>query len=499
MTTRTTLITGLALWAGVCLGMCPGSLAGTGADGAGGSGPHGAEMPLPAASVRVAAPLGAIGRMVQSAKAGDVLTVPAGVYREQLVIDRAVTLVAEGEVVIDGGGDGDIVSITAADVTLQGFVVRNTGISLDEENAGIRVMAPRVTLENNVLEDILFGIDLREAPDSRIIGNRIGGKSLNIARRGDGLRLWRSDRSLVEGNTIHDGRDAIVWYSTGVVVRDNQASECRYGLHLMFSDNVRITGNDFSRNSVGIYLMYSTAVEISGNRLIRNRGPSGYGIGLKEADRFSVTGNLIVGNRSGVYLDGSPFTHDVPGVFAGNTVAYNDVGFTFLPSAKGNEIVGNNFVDNLEQVAVSGRGSLVDNAFWKGDRGNFWSDYTGYDKDGDGVGDFVHESSTLFENLLEKEPSLRLFQFSPAQQAIEFVGRAIPAVRPEPKFTDEVPLMRPLSLESVEARPAGEGLMMAAGGVVLVGIAGGIVRAGLSAPRPGNAALRLAQGTGGHS
>jgi parallel beta-helix repeat protein len=52
-------------------------------------------------------------------------------------------------------------------------------------------------------------------------GNRIGGKQLDIARRGDGLRLWRSDRTLIEGNTIHDGRDAILWYSKGIVVRGN--------------------------------------------------------------------------------------------------------------------------------------------------------------------------------------------------------------------------------------------------------------------------------------
>jgi hypothetical protein len=48
--------------------------------------------------------------------------------------------------------------------------------------------------------------------------------------------------------------------------------------------------------------------------------------------------------------------------------------------------------------------------------------------------------------MMDKEPKLRLFLFSPAQQAIEFVGRTLPAVRPEPKFCDEVPLMRPVQI-----------------------------------------------------
>lgn len=421
--------------------------------------------------------LGEIGRRVAAALPGDTVEIAPGVYREHLRIGKRLTLVARGEVVIDGDGSGDIIEITAPDVVLRGFVIRNTGVDLDKENAAIRVLAPSATIENNILEDILFGIDLREAPDSRVIGNRIGGKTLDIARRGDGLRVWRSDRTLIERNTIHDGRDAILWYSTGVVVRNNIGYDCRYGLHLMFSDSVTITDNEFTRNSVGIYLMYSTGVEIAGNRLIRNRGPSGYGVGLKETDRFNVRGNLFVGNRSGIYIDGSPFTETQPGVFAENTIAYNDVGITFLPSARGNELSGNNFIDNIDQIAVAGRGSLAANQFWKDDAGNFWSDYTGYDKNGDGIGDFVHESQTLFENLLEKEPSLRLFLFSPAQQAIEFVGRAIPAVQPEAKFTDEVPLMRPAPMPKnttiADAAPDTRGITIS--GVLLVGIGAGLV------------------------
>ncbi len=431
-------------------------------------------QPAPARRAAPPSALGEIGRHIAAAQPGDTLTIAPGVYREHLRIDKPLTLIAAGRVVIDGSGAGDIVEITAADVTLRGFTICNTGIDLDQENAAIRVLAPRVTLEDNTLEDILFGIDLREAPDSRILRNRIGGKALDIARRGDGLRLWRSDRTRVEGNTIHDGRDAILWYSTGVIVRDNTAHDCRYGLHLMFSDNITITGNTFSRNSVGIYLMYSTGVELVGNRLFRNRGPSGYGVGLKETDLFSVRDNLIFGNRSGVYIDGSPFTQAKPGEFTGNTLAYNDVGFTFLPSARGNELTDNNFIDNIDQIAVAGRGALTANRFWKDDTGNFWSDYTGYDQNHDGIGDFVHESHTLFENLMDREPNLRLFLFSPAQQAIEFVGRAIPAVRPEPKFTDEVPLMRPRPCAAQLAVAPSEARGLALSGLSLLAIGAGL-------------------------
>lgn len=420
---------------------------------------------------------GAIGRLIAAAKGGETVEVPAGVYTEHIRIDRSITLAGHGRVVIDGGGSGDIVEIAAPDVTFRGFTVRNTGIDLDKENAGIRVLAPRATVEGNVLEDILFGIDLRDAPGSVVRGNRVGGKDLDIARRGDGIRLWRSDGTLVEGNVFHDGRDAIIWYSEGVTVRANTGFRCRYGFHLMFSDSVTLEDNEFTENSVGVYLMYSTGVTMRRNRLVRNRGPSGYGIGLKETDRFTVEDNLIAGNRVGVYLDGSPFTEAKPGEFTRNTIAHNDVGFMFLPSVRGNVIWENNFIDNIEQVAVSGRGALTGNQFWKGERGNYWTDYTGYDQDRDGVGDFVHESQTLFENLMDKEPRLRILLFSPAQQAIEFVGRALPAVRPEPKFVDEVPLMAPVAT-AVDVGVGRSGAAMGATSLALLGLGVGLLALG---------------------
>ncbi len=388
-----------------------------------------------------------ITAMLEAAEVGSTITVPPGVYRERIRIQKSVRLIGSGNPVIDGGGSGDIVEITAADVTLRGFVIRNTGTDLDKENAAIRVLAPRATIEDNDLQDILFGIDLRDAPNSIIRNNRIGGKQLDIARRGDGLRTWRSDQTLIERNRIHDGRDSILWYSRGITFRDNTAIDCRYGLHLMFSDDIRIESNRFTGNSVAIYLMYSTGVHIEGNLILRNRGPSGYGIGLKETDDFTVTRNLIASNRVGIYIDGSPFTGKKPGAYHHNTIAYNDVGVTFLPSARNNEFTQNNFVDNIDQVSVAGRGNLDANRFWKGDIGNFWSDYTGYDQNRDGVGDFVHESQTLFDNMMDRDPRMRLFLFSPTQHAIEFVGRAMPTIRPEPKFVDEVPLMRPVAID----------------------------------------------------
>lgn len=441
---------------------------------------------------------GGIADLIARAKPGDTVTVPAGVHREHLTIDKTITLEGEAGAVLDGGQSGDIVDVTAPDVVIRGLTIRGTGIDLDRENAALRVSAPRVLIENNVFEDVLFGIDLKEAPDAVIRGNRIGGKDLDIARRGDGLRLWRSNKALIENNVIHDGRDAILWYSTGVIVRNNRSFRCRYGLHLMYSDSVTIEGNELTENSVGVYFMYSKDLTLRHNRLIRNRGPSGYGLGLKDTDSYRVENNLFVGNRAGIYLDDSPFTHSTRGEISSNTFGYNDVGLIFLPSARGNVVSGNNFIDNLEQVSIQGRGELRDTEFAVNDRGNFWSDYVGYDLDADGVGEFEHESQRLFENLLDREPKLRLLLFSPAQQAVEFVGRALPAIRPEPKFCDPAPLVRPVADAGAPRAGKGSTAGLALAGVGMLGVGIGVIATAMPA-RMRTRRARTALSAGGAS
>jgi nitrous oxidase accessory protein len=381
--------------------------------------------------------------MIARAAPGDTVEIGPGVYHGRLRIDKPIRLIGRGRPTLDAGGRGDVVEIVAENVTLMGFVVRGTGIDLDGENVGVRVLAAGVTVEDNELADVLFGIDCKAAPRCVIRGNTIGGKKLDIARRGDGIRLWRSDGALIEGNTIIDGRDAILWYSAGVTVRNNVCRRCRYGFHLMYSNTVTIEGNTLEDNSVGVYFMYSTGMTLRDNRILHNRGPSGYGIGLKDTDGFVVEDNLIAGNRVGVYLDNSPVVRTLVTRIAHNTLATNDIGMSFLPSVKGNTLTENSFLDNFEQVAVLGRGELTDNEFEVGGRGNFWSDYAGYDLDGNGVGESPYEARKLFENMVDREPKLRLWLFSPAQEAIEFMARAVPAVQPEPKFEDASPLVRP--------------------------------------------------------
>jgi len=411
-----------------------------------------------------------IAALIEAAPPGATIRVPAGVYRGRIRIEKPITIEGAGQATIDGGGDGDIVEIASPSVTVRGLTIRGTGISLDHENCGIRVLAGAALIEDNTLEDILFGIDLKAAPGSVLRRNRIGGKNLDIARRGDGIRLWSSPGCVLEENVIHDGRDAILWYSDRVLLKNNHVYDGRYGLHFMYSHDTVLEGNILEDNSVGVYIMYSNGIVLRKNVIARNRGPSGYALGLKDADRFTVERNALTGNRVGVYIDNSPFTLDGFGDFHDNRIAYNDIALTFLPSVKRNTFTNNAFIDNVEQVSIAGGGELRDNAFAVNGRGNYWSDYGGYDLNHDGVGDMEYASQSLFESLIDREPRLRFFLYSPAQDAVELASRAMPSIVPRTKITDPSPLMSPVALDlgpTEHASPAGT--LAAAGTLVLVG------------------------------
>jgi nitrous oxidase accessory protein len=406
---------------------------------------------LPA--VTAAQPAFDLQAAITSAAPGATIQVPAGTYAAPFLIDKPLTLEGEGMPVLQGDGTADVVEITAPDVTVRGFVVRGSGDSLDAEHAGITVGGKHVTLENNLVEDSLFGIYLHNAPDSVVRGNTVIGKDLPISRRGDGLKIWYSANSLVENNNVHDSRDAVIWFSPGTTVRGNTMENNRYGIHFMSTDDHLIEDNILRHNSVGIYLMYGNNYTLRRNLVLDSRGPSGYGFGLKEINNGMFEGNHLLNNRVGVYTDSSPLRPDGRVTFTHNLFAYNDIALTMLPNTHRNTYSENVFLDNSEQVSVAGAGELLENDWASNGRGNYWSDYTGFDAGRDGVGDVPYTSKSLYENLMDKHPDLRLFQLSPAADALDLAAKAFPIFQPQPKMADPSPLTEPPSLPPVRGIP----------------------------------------------
>jgi nitrous oxidase accessory protein len=422
-------------------------------------------------------PYTTIEAALAAAEDGEVIEVRGGRYAGPLVVEKSVTLAGVGRPVVENNDSGTVVTLAVPGIVMRGFMVRGSGTQPDRDHAGITLTAANITVEDNVLEDVLFGIFVSQANDAVVRNNTITSKTeFETGRKGDAIRLWYSENVLVEGNHVYDARDVIVWYSAGVILRDNTIEGSRYGVHLMYCDGAQIENNRLLNNSVGVYTMYSDEVSLRENLIRGQRGPSGYALGFKDTDNVEIIGNVLVDNGAGAFLDGLPFTPEGYGRFEDNIFAYNDVGVILLPAVRGNDFAHNSFWENVEQVSVQGGGTLGENGW----QGNYWSDYSGFDADGDGRGDLPYRAERFFEGLTDREPRLRMILYSPVAQAIEFAGQAFPLIRPQPKLVDESPLMEPVVIPAFaagEVKQDSTGGMVAAAGllfgfVVTLSIAG---------------------------
>ncbi len=386
---------------------------------------------------------GGLQALIDAAEPGGELTLMAGTYDGGVTIDKPLTISGEGWPVIDGHGDGSVITVAAPDVTIRGVVIANSGNRLDREDSGITSdRSPRISIVGNRFENVLFGMFLRHAHDAEIRDNEIGGMDLFIARRGDGIRIWQSTGAVVEGNHVANGRDSVFWFADGVTVRNNHVEDGRYGLHFMYSDGAVVEGNVLERNSVGAFLMYSTDLAMTGNVFRSNRGPSGYGLGLKDVDGLAVSGNRFIENRVGLYADNSPSKVELHHRLESNVFAFNNIGVLLGSTVARNVFTGNAFVDNGVQVASDGTGGLLDNEWSYEGVGNHWSDFAGFDANGDGIGDIAYEIDNLFTDLVERYPEIAFFTGTPAAQAVDMASQTFPSLRPEAILTDDSPLIR---------------------------------------------------------
>lgn len=413
-----------------------------------------------------AAPAGSITDAIARAQPGDTIRIAPGTYREQLVIDKRVTLIGEGSPVIDGERKGDVVVIAAEGVTLRGFVIQGSGIEVTAEPAGVRVKANNATVDSNRIQDDLYGIVLEESDGHTITNNSVQSVlSLNQERQGNAVYLHNSHNNVLEHNTIEHSKDGFLFlFSDHNIVRWNTVTHVRYGIHFMYASFNVMEHNTFVDNVNGGVFMYSDGARFANNEFARNRSAaSGYGLMFKDVDNVEVVDNLIHHNRMGIALEGSPFTPGAYVTITNNLIGYGDVGVGMFTTTDVT-FSGNTFAGNLRQVeAVAG--SVEHKNRWSlNGRGNYWDDYQGYDASGDGIGDLTYRYQGAFDALVRENPALRAYDYTPARMALDLAAKWFPAARPDSSATDEHPLM---SATMTLARDANSNQRLVTAGLML--------------------------------
>lgn len=371
---------------------------------------------------------------IAEAAPGDTVRIRAGTYREgPLVVDKPLVLAGEGEAVLDGAGQGEVLTIRADDVTVRDLVIARSGMSYLTDLAGIRAEGVRhCTIRGNRLRDTFFGIYLAEVSACTVEDNDVVGHAVSETSSGNGIHLWNVADSRVRGNRVTGHRDGVyLEFVRGTDIEANRSERnLRYGLHFMFSEGNTYAENVFRENSAGVAVMYSKHVTMRANRFEDNWGPVAYGLLLKDISDSAIVGNVFHRNTTGLFAEGANRLQVTANRFDRNgwaiRIMADSLGVTFARNA---------FLGNSFEMATNGTRSM--NTLQE----NFWSDYRGYDLGRDGIGDVPYRPVRLFALLVEQYPPALILLRSPFVALLDAAEQVIPILTPQ-ALADPRPLVR---------------------------------------------------------
>jgi nitrous oxidase accessory protein len=377
-----------------------------------------------------------ISEAIDRAKAGDTVVVARGVYPVHLVITKPLHLKGLNRPTLDGGNIGDVIRIKSPDVTIEGFIISNSGADLTAQNAGIYLEpgSDRAVVHNNTINYTLFGLWIEKVKDIQVIANNITGKrDLASAQRGNGIQLYNSRGAKIINNHVSFTRDGIyVDVSDHALFQGNRLHHLRYGSHYMNSNFNVWENNDSYLNRGGLALM-----EVRNQTVRNNRawGNSDHGIMLRTIVDSIVEHNVVAGNGRGFFIYDAEYN-----TLHNNLIIANRVGVHLWAGSIHNDVEGNDLINNSEQIKYV----ASKDEYWGVKTGNYWSNYVGWDSDGNGVGDVPYEANDLVDHLTWKYPAAKLLLNSPAVQTLRLVSRQFPLLRAT-SIVDQNPRMTPFN------------------------------------------------------
>jgi len=371
---------------------------------------------------------------ITAANTGDTINVAAGLYNEQIVIDKALTLkgatfdtskrgyvvpanynwdTSTESVIQWDGVSGNQIQITSDDVIIEGFIISNTARTSQAiyGNSHLIMVLPstdsnNISIINNVIgpnTDAIaqdgthgrFGLYLNM--HSYNLGCTVtGNKVFDALGNGNGIMVWGTD------DTGGNGGDA-----TGTIISGNEITgNHRTGIEISGGiAHLEISDNDIHAN--GIYSTDDKSDQKYGNGIPMIRDGSDFGEDAKYIEDITITDNNIYDNeKSGIYMgprnkdititsnniynngildsyeDWNGIIVDLTEVYDGRDIANAEYDFATNIDANENKIYGN----GLYGVRVIGTPT---NGFELNATFNYWGASNGPSGEGTGSGDFV--------------------------------------------------------------------------------------------------------------
>ncbi|WP_318570377.1 NosD domain-containing protein [Salinigranum marinum] len=377
---------------------------------------------------------------IEQAPPNTTVRLPPGTYAAtNLTIGKPLTLVGAGnETVVRGDGTDSVLELRHPRVAVSSLRIEGVGpngtqrrphgnltqadwsqvvqFAYGQGDAGVVMHRANGSVVHDVTIDTpASGVIVRSSDRAAVVDSRIRGS--DDPREGFmGVVLMQS-RALVHGSTFVGGRDAVYTHrADGFVVRDNHMRGERYGVHFMYTSRGLVANNTIRDTRAGIIIMTRPVENVVVGNDVRD---SGYGVIPVGGDSYYAR-NVLADNDHGISVSGHR------SVYEGNVIADNGVGVRASTLFPTNWVVGNDIVDNDQQIET-GRGPL--RTWSRGDEGNYWGPLPIPDADGDGVLDRPYRPTGPVDGALRDQPAAWTVSRAPSAVALRAAGTDVSGLR----------------------------------------------------------------------
>lgn len=238
-------------------------------------------------------------------------------------------------------------------------------------------------------------------------GNRTDLNEEDFSNAGQ-ICLVNCNNSVISGQDLSDGSVSIslVACNNLEIIDNNLSSSYLYGIELLNCTKISIVRNEINKNRIGIEARNANHSIILENEVNFNQME---GIYMSGGNNNSISKNNINSNgfRAGIRMFGYCYNNIISdnrfkdnlyeglslalyssnNLIIGNVFKSNRIGVDFDFSCVNNKIYLNFFIDSEE---IHASDIPITNTWNTTDIGNYWDNYTGFDNDGDGIGDIPH-------------------------------------------------------------------------------------------------------------